>query len=241
MKLIDKAALVAEIERLMSDVDKHSDMGYPDNDNYYDGRRSTLVLLRSFLDTLETKEEQKEPVSEELEKVAQEHATKEGYLAGLHYNSMARAFKAGAKWYASRNDAKLPDNLLLAARKASIDMRNIDDKYLDEYPYHPIAEQKFIEGAKWQKENSWKPADGKDLPEYEREVVVFTQDVPNDAGIMKVAIAHRPNPKGFDGKNIATGAVEHYTPKTYGKGGWNIPDVKFWLDVDLTNLDKDEE
>ena len=22
-------------------------------------------------------------------------------------------------------------------------------------------------------------------------------------------------------------------PKTYGKGGWNIPDVKFWLDVEL--------
>ena len=26
---------------------------------------------------------------------------------------------------------------------------------------------------------------------------------------------------------------EHYTPKTYDKGGWNIPDVKYWLDVEL--------
>jgi hypothetical protein len=84
-----------------------------------------------------------------LEEAAQEYVTKEGYLAGLHYNSMVRSFKAGAEWYASHN-TKLPDNLLLAARKASIDMCNIDERYLDEYPYHPIAEQKFIEGAKWQ-------------------------------------------------------------------------------------------
>lgn len=94
---------------------------------------------------------QEEPVSEDLEGAAQEYVTKEGYLAGLHYNSMVRSFKAGAEWYVSHN-TKLPDNLLLAARKASIDMCNIDDKHLDEYPYHPIAEQKFIEGAQWQKQ-----------------------------------------------------------------------------------------
>lgn len=79
----------------------------------------------------------------------------------------------------------------------------------------------------------WKPADGDDLPEIDREVVVFTQNFPNDAGIMKVAIAHRPNPNGWDGRNILTGEVDHYTPKTYDKGGWNIPDVKWWLDLNL--------
>lgn len=97
----------------------------------------------------------------------------------------------------------------------------------------------FKAGAKWQKKYLWKSADGEDLPEYEREVVVFTQDFPNDAGIMKVAIAHRPDPKGWDGKSIATGEVEHYTPKTYGKGGWNIPDVKYWLDLSIPNLEED--
>jgi len=142
--------------------------------------------------------------------------------------------------HASHN-TKLPDNLLLAARKASIAMRNYDDRYLDEYPYHPIAEQKFIEGAQWQKEHLWKSADGNDLPEFEREVVVFTQDFPNDAGIMKVDIAHRPDPKGWDGKSIATGKIEHYTPKTYGTGGWSIPDVIIWLDVDISKLEEDEE
>jgi hypothetical protein len=88
-------------------------------------------------------------------------------------------------------------------------------------------------GAGWQKENLWKPADGDDLPEYEREVVVFTQNYPDDAGMMMVAIGHRPTPEGFDGKSLTTGEVEHYIPKTYGKGGWNIPDIVYWLDVEL--------
>jgi hypothetical protein len=85
----------------------------------------------------------------------------------------------------------------------------------------------------------WKPADGDDLPEIDREVVVFTQDFPNDAGIMSVAIAHRPNPDGWDGKSLSTGKVEHYTPKTYDKGGWNIPNVKYWLDCLMPNMEED--
>lgn len=83
----------------------------------------------------------------------------------------------------------------------------------------------------------WKPADGDDLPEYEREVVVFTQNFPDDAGMMRVAIGHRPNPDGWDGKSLSTGKVEHYIPKTYDKGGWNIPDVKWWLDCSLPNME----
>ena len=78
-----------------------------------------------------------------------------------------------------------------------------------------------IDMAEWVLNNLWKPADGEDLPEVGREVVVFTQNFPDDAGIMKVGIAYRPDPK------------EHYIPKTYGNSGWNIPDVKFWLDVEL--------
>lgn len=79
----------------------------------------------------------------------------------------------------------------------------------------------------------WKDAQGDELPEYDREVVVFTQDFPNDAGIMAVAIGHRPNPEGWDGKSLSTGKVEHYTPQCYDKGGWNISSVKYWLDLDL--------
>lgn len=84
--------------------------------------------------------------------------------------------------------------------------------------------------------NLWKPADGDYLPEINREVVVFIQNFPEDAGIMKVAIAHRPNPNGWDGRSILTGEVGHYTPKTYDKGGWNQPGVKWWLDLDLPKM-----
>ena len=78
-------------------------------------------------------------------------------------------------------------------------------------------------GANWQKEHLWKPADGDDLPEYDREVIALL-----DNG--KVVFAHRP-PEYWDGKDIVTGKVTRNYPKTYDKGGWNIPNVKWWLDV----------
>jgi hypothetical protein len=71
----------------------------------------------------------------------------------------------------------------------------------------------------------WKDAQGDDLPEIDREVIALL-----DNG--KVVFAHRP-PEFWDGKNIITGKVTRNYPKTYGKGGWNIPDVKYWLDVEL--------
>ena len=77
-------------------------------------------------------------------------------------------------------------------------------------------------GAKWQEINLWKPADGDDLPEIDREVIALL-----DNG--KVVFAHRP-PEFWDGKNIITGKVTRNYPKTYDKGGWNIPNVKYWLD-----------
>ena len=117
-------------------------------DSDFESDSGAFYYLKDLLDFIDSLQE--EPVSDDLEEAAQEYVTKEGYLAGLHYNSMVRSFKAGAKWNASHK-TKLPDNLLLAARKASIDMCDIDDRYLDEYPYNPIAEQKFIEGANWQK------------------------------------------------------------------------------------------
>lgn len=71
----------------------------------------------------------------------------------------------------------------------------------------------------------WKDAQGDDLPEIDREVVALL-----DNG--KVVFAHRP-PEYWDGKNIVTGKVTRNYPKTYDKGGWNIPNIKYWLDVEL--------
>lgn len=82
-------------------------------------------------------------------------------------------------------------------------------------------------------ESLWKEAQGDDLPDIDREVIVLLQDDPDDNIHMKVAIGHRPNPKGWDGKSLLTGEVTHYDVKTYDKGGWNQPNVVYWLDLNL--------
>ena len=88
-----------------------------------------------------------------------------------------------------------------------------------------LCVEHFKAGAKWHKEHLWKPADGDDLPEIDREVIALL-----DNG--KVVFAHRP-PEYWDGKDIVTGKVTRNYPKTYDKGGWNIPNVKYWLDIEL--------
>ena len=47
-----------------------------------------------------------------------------------------------------------------------------------------------------------------------------------------VGFGHRPM-EFWDGKNIETGKVTRYYPKRYDKGGWNSPNIKYWLDLDL--------
>lgn len=128
--------------------------------------------------------------------------------------------------------------------------KNVGQKYFpDEYNiwarpnYEAVkAECAFKDGAKWQKENLWKPADGNDLPEIDKEVIVLRgikSPVTTDSVWgCEVAFAHRPNPDGWDGRSITTGKVEHYDVQTYGKGGWNIPDVKYWLDLDLPKTEE---
>lgn len=66
----------------------------------------------------------------------------------------------------------------------------------------------------------WKDAQGNDLPEIDREVIALLNNG-------KVVFAHRPS-EYWDGKIII-----------YDKGGWNIPDVKFWLDCQIPNIDED--
>ncbi len=88
-----------------------------------------------------------------------------------------------------------------------------------------LCVEHFRAGAQWKKAHNWKPADGDDLPEIDREVIALL-----DNG--KVVFAHRP-PEYWDGKDIITGKVARNYPKTYDKGGWNIPNVKYWLDIEL--------
>ena len=196
---------------------------------------------------------QEEPVSEDLEEEIDNYIKRNGYDGLDSKEEVKYIAEYFTKWQ------KLQDmGITNKAQDVVADVLSSADSPLDAYAtemafmmlpatlkesYHQTNRDRICDavrlGAKWQKEHLWKPADGDDLPEYEREVVVFTQDFPNDAGIMRIAIAHRPDHKGWDGKSITTGKIEHYMPMTYGKGGWNIPDVKYWLDCSLPKLEED--
>lgn len=100
--------------------------------------------------------------------------------------------------------------------------------------YAKHQQKPFMDGARWADKylkNLWHDAQGDDLPEIDRGVIVICNNG-------KVCYGHRPNKKGYLGKNLVTGNVETFYPHTYGKGGWNIPDVKWWLDVELPYLEE---
>ncbi len=98
--------------------------------------------------------------------------------------------------------------------------------------------KRMIDGQRMYSNSVWKDAQGKQLPKYEREVIAL---VPHGTDEYKVVFAHRPNPKGWTGRNIDTGVSTHYTPQLYDIGGWNQPDVAFWLDVNIPKQEKKEE
>ena len=86
-------------------------------------------------------------------------------------------------------------------------------------------------GAKLDDFHAWKPADGDDLPEIDREVIALLSN-----GM--VVFAHRP-PEYWDGKNVLTGEITRHYPKRYDKGNWNQPDVKWWLDLELPKMEEE--
>lgn len=98
-----------------------------------------------------------------------------------------------------------------------------------------IKEEK--EYAEFLLDNLWKPADDNELPEIDREVIVLYQPYPLENSEYAVGFAHRP-PEYWDGKNIITNEVTRYYPKRYDKGGWNQPNVKWWLDLDLPKMEE---
>lgn len=91
-----------------------------------------------------------------------------------------------------------------------------------------IKEEK--EYAEFLLSNLWKSADDCELPEINREVIALLSNG-------KVVYAHRP-PEYWDGKNIATGEIIRHYPVRYDGGGWNIPDVKWWLDLELPKIEE---
>lgn len=100
-----------------------------------------------------------------------------------------------------------------------------------EYGYRSCARDilSFLDTLKV--EELWKPADGDDLPEIDRVVIAL---IPAYDG-WKVVFAHRPDPVGYWGKSILSDEYEHFQPETYD--GWNIPNIKWWLNLDLPNME----
>ena len=94
--------------------------------------------------------------------------------------------------------------------------------------YEPVRQT----SAEWRDANLWHDAQGDDLPEIDKEVIVLLNNG-------KVCFAHRPYKKGYLGKSYVTGNIETFYTYTYGTGGWNIPDVKWWLDCVLPNMEEE--
>ena len=90
----------------------------------------------------------------------------------------------------------------------------------DAFLYGAEEMERLIDSSMW-----WKSADGSELPAIDREVIALTTEG-------KVVFAHRPK-ESWTGKNIVTGEVTTYHPERYGAGGWNWPDIKWWLDIDI--------
>jgi len=112
-----------------------------------------------------------------------------------------------------------------------------------EYDPNYPRRKAYILGASETLQGLWKDAQGDDLPEIDREVIVLINydtpsNVPHGEGYStyKVGFGHRPNPDGWNSKNLDTGEVTHYEPKLYDKGGWNGPDIAYWLDLELPEV-----
>ena len=156
-----------------------------------------------------TKNWKEEPVSEDLGEYTNELSKQ---FPEVSFAKLSRIAVRVAKWQAEQFEKDYTDlcNGIATAKGIAVTM----------------AYEKGVADTKVQMmKNIWKPADGDDLPEIDREVIALL-----DNG--KVVFAHRP-PEYWDGKDIVTGKVTRNYPKTYDKGGWNIPDVKYWLNVEL--------
>ena len=147
----------------------------------------------------------------------------------VHRKDAYKELKSVLAYIDSLQEEPVSEDLREASYRFACKCHPLKTEYSTTSP-NPEVIESFKAGAKWQKEHLWKPADGDDLPEYDREVIAIHDYV---FGHYMVAYVHRPNPNGWNGTNIDTGEKEHFEPKIYDKGGWNQPHVLYWLDARL--------
>ena len=84
--------------------------------------------------------------------------------------------------------------------------------------------------ASWQKGNFWKDANGDVLPEIDKDVIALEGlDKGNN---YRVVFAHRVDPDRVIRTTIDNKPLELH-PSRYGEAGWNLPNIKYWLDLEL--------
>lgn len=112
---------------------------------------------------------------------------------------------------------------------AGVHVASVPRGWFDVAALEEATRKAFVAGAKMIRACLWKDANGDYFPQIDREVVVLTQEIPDDDIHLKVAIGHRPNKDGFEYKG------DRIVPQVYGRGEWNQPNVRYWLDLDLPN------
>ena len=91
---IDKVAVVAEVERRI----KETESMQPKFDQFWAGQISAFKGVLKILDTLEVKEVEEEPVSEDLEEAASQYPSAIRTISPQWESELENAFKAGAEW-----------------------------------------------------------------------------------------------------------------------------------------------
>lgn len=233
------------MERIKSEIKNLIDEWWWGNSAEAKYRCEAYGELLEFINSL-----QEEPVSKDLEEASDNYVGHAPEIdEDLSCFTKRNAFIAGAKWGMEQTEVKIQAQSIAVAHgcpkePVSNDLekaaREIGQKYFpdkDNIWARPNYEAKkaecaFMEGAQWQKGNLWKNAQGDDLPEIDREVIVLYQPYQLEGSSeCAVGFAHRP-PERWYGRNL-DGEEHVFEPKTYDKGEWNIPNVVWWLDLDL--------
>lgn len=78
--------------------------------------------------------------------------------------------------------------------------------------------------------NLWKDAEGDYLPLIDKEVIAL--EGLDEESNYRVIFAHRVDPDRVIRTTIDNKPLELHSSK-YGKAGWNLPNLKYWLDLEL--------
>ena len=83
----------------------------------------------------------------------------------------------------------------------------------------------------------WVDANGDYLPEIDKEVIALEGLEEDD---YRVVFAHRVDSNEVIRTTINGEAVE-LLPKGHGKAGWNIPNIKYWLNLELPETKENDK